>query len=107
MLREVLTQLGEELTGGRLIGSEVLVEDKDPHSALADEIPEDKHVAVLHHNVGLRAGIIDCEFRLDDKIVPLSQLASIEITLEQQAIEFILPGEPKAKTAIKIENAAS
>jgi hypothetical protein len=31
----------------------------------AAEIPADKHVAVLHHNVGLRSAVIECEFRLD------------------------------------------
>src|ERR1700736_6246525 len=31
----------------------------------AAEIPADKHVAVLHHNVGLRSAAIECEFRLD------------------------------------------
>lgn len=31
----------------------------------AVEVPEDKHVAVLHHNVGLSAAVIDCEFKLD------------------------------------------
>ena len=29
------------------------------------EIPEDKHVPVLHHQVGLAAAIIECEFRFD------------------------------------------
>jgi hypothetical protein len=31
----------------------------------AAELPADKHVAVLHHNVGLRSAVIECEFRLD------------------------------------------
>jgi len=31
----------------------------------AAEVVEDKHVAVLHHNVGLRSAVIECDFRLD------------------------------------------
>jgi hypothetical protein len=31
----------------------------------AVEITEDKHVAVLHHNVGLHSAVIECDFRLD------------------------------------------
>ena len=31
----------------------------------AAELPENKHVAVLHHNVGLRSAVIDLEFRLE------------------------------------------
>ena len=31
----------------------------------AFELPENKHVAVLHHNVGLRSADITCEFRLE------------------------------------------
>lgn len=29
------------------------------------QIPEEKHVPVLHHNVGLSSAVIECEFRLD------------------------------------------
>ena len=28
------------------------------------ELPDDKHAAVLHHKVGLRTAVIECEFRL-------------------------------------------
>lgn len=28
-------------------------------------LPQEKHIPVLHHNVGLRAAIIECEFRFD------------------------------------------
>lgn len=28
-------------------------------------LPEEKHIPVLHHNVGLAAAIIECEFRFD------------------------------------------
>lgn len=31
----------------------------------AVELPEEKHVAVLHHKVGLESATIDCEFQLD------------------------------------------
>lgn len=31
----------------------------------AVELPAEKHVAVLHHKVGLESATIDCEFRLD------------------------------------------
>ena len=30
----------------------------------AVEVAEEKHVAVLHHNVGLRSAVIECDFRL-------------------------------------------
>ena len=29
------------------------------------ELPENKHVPVLHHKVGLQSAVIECEFRLD------------------------------------------
>ncbi|HSU67311.1 MAG TPA: hypothetical protein VLJ39_10595 [Tepidisphaeraceae bacterium] len=29
------------------------------------EVPADKHVAVLHHNVGLKTAVVECEFKLD------------------------------------------
>lgn len=31
----------------------------------AVELPAEKHVAVLHHKVGLASAVIDCEFRMD------------------------------------------
>jgi hypothetical protein len=31
----------------------------------AAEVPEDKHVAVLHHNAGLGSAVIECDFRLE------------------------------------------
>lgn len=31
----------------------------------AVELPEEKHVAVLHHKVGLESATIDCEFKMD------------------------------------------
>ena len=31
----------------------------------AVELAENKHVAVLHHNVGLASAVIECDFRLD------------------------------------------
>ena len=32
---------------------------------VAEEVAADKHVAVLHHNVGLSAAVIECEFKLE------------------------------------------
>lgn len=31
----------------------------------AAELPEEKHAAVLHHQVGLESAVIECEFRLE------------------------------------------
>ena len=35
----------------------------------AVELPENKHVAVLHHNLGLNVAVIECEFRADGPFV--------------------------------------
>lgn len=38
-----------------------------PKAGILDvvELPENKHVPVLHHNVGLQAAVIECDFRFD------------------------------------------
>lgn len=66
----------------------------------AVELPAEKHVAVLHHKVGLSSSVIDCEFRMD---APGTFYIGCDSTRHVGRVvigpEFMLIAEDSAKTS--------